>query len=424
MRAELWGDIGLGVRQRVRVGVRRVVTGHLAYRSWAIVEFPRIIHLAWLRPLTSESLLCNIAVHVRVRRPGPTRRSLQRRVRQWRGVDSDDDYALAVADAKRIIGELRRNRDTEASVGVYVTAQEAQADQVAEALETAQCEFRPANGMQHRALHATRPLGGDPFGRTLRADLRSVATTDLLATAGYWPVGATLLGEALSAPEPIGINLFDDATNINWSLFVAIMMGGGKTTLAHTLAWRMANPHPKHPLAQTGVQVVSVDFKSSGDYAQLYRHLEARGHRARYNAWASGPLPPIAAPRSCASTAPRDGRSTSCRCSAPRTSKRSCSTLWRRWPSRTAATCCSGARTRRASMPWCRCSAWIRTPRSCWPARPRAAGCCASNGRTGPSSWGCRCGRRTGSCASSARTPPSGSRAGGSSGPTRRMACT
>jgi hypothetical protein len=127
----------------------------------------------------------------------------------------------------------------------------------------------------------------------MQADLRTVATTDLLATAGYWPDGAILIGEALSCPEPIGINPFDDASNMNWATFVACMQGSGKTTLAHTLAWRMANLHPEHVLAETGVQIVSVDFKASGDYANLYHHLAARGHVASYNAWTTGKLPTI-----------------------------------------------------------------------------------------------------------------------------------
>jgi hypothetical protein len=296
LATELWSDVGLGTSGRVRVGIRRVVAGLNSYRSWAMVALPRYIHLAWLRPLTSEALLCDLAIHVQRRPTGPTRRALQRRIRQWRGVDTDDDYALAIADAKRTLDAMRRGQDTEAQLGIYVTAREEQAQQVAEALESSQCEFRPADWMQHRALRATRTLGGDPYGRRLRGDLRTVATTDLLATAGYWPDGATLIGHALSAPEPIGINLFDQDEqrgNINWSMFVAMMMGAGKTTTAELLAWRMANPHPKHPLAGTGVQIVSVDFKPSGDYAQLYRHLADRGQKARYNAWDAGRLPPI-----------------------------------------------------------------------------------------------------------------------------------
>jgi hypothetical protein len=113
----------------------------------------------------------------------------------------------------------------------------------------------------------------------MHADLRTVATTDLIATAGYWPDGATLLGEGLSAPEPIGLNPFDE-NNLNWAIFIACMQGAGKTTTAQVLAWRMANPHARHPLATTGERIVSIDFKRSGDYANLYHNLEARGHCA------------------------------------------------------------------------------------------------------------------------------------------------
>lgn len=293
LAAELWSDVGLTTSDRVRVGMRRVIAGRIAYRSWALIELPRIIHLTWLRPLVSESLLCDIAIHVNVRRPAPARRALQRAVRQWSAVDQDEDYEIAVADARRTVNAMRRGQDMAATIGMYVTAREEQAEKVAEALETSQCEFRAADMMQHRALRATRTLGGDPFNRTMQADLRTAATTDLLATAGYWPAGATLIGHALSAPEPIGINLFDDEHNLNWSMFIAIMQGGGKTTTAHTLAWRMANPHPRHVLAGTGVQIVSVDFKASGDYESLYRNLSDRGQKASYNAWAGGALPSI-----------------------------------------------------------------------------------------------------------------------------------
>lgn len=293
LAAELWTDKGLST-QRVRIGWRRVVAGNIGYRSWSLIELPRIIHLAWLRPLTSESLLCDIAIHVKTRLPGPTRRSLQRAIRQWRALDQDQDYYLAVQDAERTIDSMRRGQDTAATVGVYVTARQDQASKVAEALESAQCEFRPANFMQHRALRSTRALGGDAMRRTMKADLRTVATTDLLATAGYFADGgATLIGEAMSAPEPIAINLTDDTNNLNWAMFVAIMQGGGKTTFAQMLAWRMANPHHLHPLADAPVRIVSVDFKPSGDYAQLYKHLADRGHRASYNAWSGGALPPI-----------------------------------------------------------------------------------------------------------------------------------
>lgn len=297
LAGEVWSDLGPTISQRVRIGLRRVVTGRNGYRSWALVELPRIIHLGWLRPLTSESLLCTMAIHVNVRRPGPTRRSLQRHMRQWRALDQDDDYALAVSDAHRTITTMRRNEDTAATVGIYVTARAEQATQVAEALESAQCEFRAADVMQHRALRATRPLGGDPLNRTMAgADLRTVATTDLLATAGYWPNGATLIGEAMSAPEPIGLNLFDEDSvngNLNWAMFIAMMQGSGKTTFAQTLAWRMANPHPLHALASAGLLVVSVDFKASGDYAQLYERLADRGQKASYNTWTEGAIPNI-----------------------------------------------------------------------------------------------------------------------------------
>lgn len=293
LAAELWTDRGLST-QRVRIGLRRVVAGNIGYRSWSLIELPRIVHLAWLRPLTSESLLCDIAIHVKTRLPGPTRRTLQRAIRQWRALEQDQDYYLAVQDAERVLDGMRRGQDLAATIAVYVTARQEQADKVAEALESAQCEFRPAHFMQHRALRATRALGGDPMRRTMKADLRTVAMTDLIATAGYFADGgATLVGEATMAPEPIAINLADDLNNLNWSLFVAIMSGGGKTTLAEMLAWRMANPHKDHPLAKHPIQVVSVDFKPSGDYESLYKNLAAVGHKASYNAWTGGSLPPI-----------------------------------------------------------------------------------------------------------------------------------
>lgn len=300
LAAELWSEVGHGSSERVRIGIRRVRTGIHSYRSWALIELPRIIHLTWLRPLTSESLLCDLAIHVNVRRPGPTRRSLSRRKRMWRALARDEDYDMAYADAERTLDSMRRNVDTEATVAYYVTAREEQADEVAKALETSQCEFRSATFMQHRALRATRPFGGDPYGRTMKADLRTVATTDLLATAGYMPAGATLWGEALSAPEPIGINPFDDAVNFNWSIFFSLIQGGGKTTSAQTLGWRMANPHKSHALYTYGVQIVSVDYKASGDYKSFYNHLAARHEadprhclRASYNVWQGGSLPPI-----------------------------------------------------------------------------------------------------------------------------------
>lgn len=300
LAAELWSEVGHGSSERVRIGIRRVMTGARSYRSWALVELPRIIHLTWLRPLTSESLLCDLAIHVKVRGPGPTRRSLSRRKRQWRALARDEDYDMAYADAERTLDSMRRNIDTEATVAYYVTAREEQAPDVAKALESSQCEFRAADFMQHRALRATRPFGGDPYGRTMKADLRTVATTDLLATAGYWPTGATLWGEALSSPEPIGINPFDDTVNLNWSLFFALIQGGGKTTSAQTLAWRMANPHPLHPLYTYGVQIVSVDYKASGDYKPFYQHLAEQHERdprhclpASYNMWQGGSLPVI-----------------------------------------------------------------------------------------------------------------------------------
>jgi hypothetical protein len=292
LMSELWADTGLSSTGRVRIGVRRVVTGLRKYRSWVLTVLPGVIHLSWLRPLTSESLLCDVAMHVSRRPPAATRRSLQRRIRQWRAVDRDQDYAHAVEDAQRVVNAMRRGIDTEVMVGMYVTAREEQAAKVAEKLETTQCEFAPADVYQHRALRSTRTLGGDSVNRKMHADLRTVATTDLMATAGYWPDGATLVGEGLSAPEPIGLNPFDE-NNLNWAMFIACMQGAGKTTTAQVLAWRMANPHPHHPLADTDVRVVSIDFKKSGDYANLYRNLDARGHPASYNPWSGGALPAI-----------------------------------------------------------------------------------------------------------------------------------
>jgi hypothetical protein len=289
---ELWADTGLSSTGRVRIGIRRVVTGLRTYRSWVLTMLPGVIHLSWLRPLTSESLLCDVALHVSRRPPAATRRSLQRRIRQWRAVDRDQDYAHAVEDAQRVVNAMRRGLDTEVMVGMYVTARHDQAAKVAEKLESTQSEFVAADAYQHRALRATRTLGGDAVNRKMHADLRTVATTDLIATAGYWPQGATLLGEGLSAPEPIGLNPFDE-DNLNWAMFIACMQGAGKTTTAQVLGWRMANPHQHHPLATTGVRIVSIDFKKSGDYANLYHSLEARGHRASYNPWCGGALPPI-----------------------------------------------------------------------------------------------------------------------------------
>jgi hypothetical protein len=291
LRADLWGDTG--VNQRVRVGLRRVMAGRVRYCSWAIVLLPRIIHLSWLRPLACETLLCDLAVHVRRRPLGATRRSLQRRIRQWRAVDTDEDYALAEYDARRTVRAMQRTSDTEATIGMYVTARQEQAEAVVEALETAQCDFKSAFVMQHRALRATRVMGGDPYRRTMPLDLRTVATTDLESTSGYFPENGILVGEGLSAPEPIAIDLLDDEVNFNWAMFIAIMQGGGKTTLAELIAWRMANPHPRHRLAQIRPLIVSVDFKSSGDYGQLYANLKKRGHRASYNSWTSGALPPL-----------------------------------------------------------------------------------------------------------------------------------
>lgn len=284
---------GAGGTDRVRIGRTWVVTGRRGYRSFVVCKLPRVIHLAWLRPLTSEALLCRIAFHVTTRPPGATRRSLQRRIRRWRAVDQDEDYATAEYDARRTLKGLERRQNTAATVGMYVTAPHDQALAVAEALDTAQCEFAPADVMQHRALRATQLLGHDPVGRTMNVDLRTIAATDLLATAGYWPDGRTLIGRAIGGVEPVGINLMDEDANFNWSTFVAIFQGGGKTTFGLTLAWRMANPHPDHQLARTGLQVVSVDFKASGDYAPLFDNLAARGQRASYNAWTSGPLPEL-----------------------------------------------------------------------------------------------------------------------------------
>jgi hypothetical protein len=291
LRADLWGDTG--ATQRVRVGLSWIVAGLRGYRSWAITLFPRIIHLSWLRPLANESLLCDLAIHVRRRPLGATRRSLQRRMRQWRAVDDDGDYALAEYDAARTVRSMQRAEDTAAEVGVYVTARIEQADAVAEALETAQCDFTSAKVMQHRALRATRVMGGDPYHRTMQLDLRTVANTDLESTSGYFPEGCTFVGRGLSAPEPVGIHLLDDEVNFNWAMFIAIMQGGGKTTLAELIAWRMANPHPMHPLAALRPLIVSVDFKASGDYAQLYRHLAKRGQRAEYNRWTDGAIPAL-----------------------------------------------------------------------------------------------------------------------------------
>jgi len=286
---ETWGGGG----GRVRIGVRRTVTGRSAYRSFVVKMLPRVIHLDWLHPLTSEALLCSIALHVSMRAPGASRRSLQRRIRRWRAVDTDEDYGLAEYDARRMVAGLMRRENTETQIGMYVTAYENQATKVAEALDTAQCEFSPADWMQHRALRATRLLGDDPVRRTMQLDLRTCAATDLLATEGYWPTGATLMGRARNGVEPVGLNVFDEDGNLNWATFITIIQGGGKTTTGLTLAWRMANPHPDHPLAASGVQIVSIDFKSSRDYATLFEHLEARGHRASYNAWTSGPLPEL-----------------------------------------------------------------------------------------------------------------------------------
>jgi hypothetical protein len=294
-QAELWDKAGLGwlTHWLIRVGIKRFVAGRRVFRSFLLRELPRVAHLAWLRPLTGESLFVDIAIHVKTRRPGPTRRSLQRRMRHWIAMDNDFEYQQAAADAARLIQRMRRNEDTEAEVGIYVTADEKQAEEVSEALETAQCEFSPTNFVHHRARVSTLLTGVDRVNRPMRLDLKTVVITDLLATGSYWPAGATLIGRALEAPEPVGINLFDTNANMNMAMFIAIIQGGGKTCTALTMAWRMANAHPEHPLAQSGLQIISVDYKPSRDYQTLFTNLAERGHNAKYNAWSAGALPAI-----------------------------------------------------------------------------------------------------------------------------------
>jgi hypothetical protein len=291
---ELWADAGgAGVaRGRLRLDPQRVMAGRRLYRSFLVKELPRVIHLGWLRPLTSQSLLADVAIHVKTRRPGPARRSLERRITRWRAVNTDRDYALAEQDAERTRRAMERNEDTEADVSMVVTAFDEQASGVEEALETTLCQYEPALFAQDLARGDSLPIGRRSLRRSMKVDLRSVATTDILATAGYWPDGATLIGTSLYAPEPIGLNLVDP-NNLNWSLFIAMLMGAGKTTAALTLAWRMANPHPDHPLATRGVQIVSIDFKATRDYQPLFRHLAERGQQASYNAWTDGPLGPL-----------------------------------------------------------------------------------------------------------------------------------
>ena len=179
---DMWGrDFLLGLdRACVRIGGRARL-----YRSWVIRELPRIIHLGWLAPLTGEEIAADVVLHVRVRKPGPTARTLQRRVRQWRAVaQGDTDYGVALHDAERCLAAMRRNVDGVVEAGLYVTAPLEQAPLVENALDGVLVDYHAADYAHDLARRSTLPIGADDLRERMPLDLTSVAATDVFATAG------------------------------------------------------------------------------------------------------------------------------------------------------------------------------------------------------------------------------------------------
>ena len=124
-------------------------------------------------------------LHVRVRKPGPTARTLQRRVRQWRAVaQGDTDYGVALYDAERCLAAMRRNVDGVVEAGLYVTAPLEQAPLVENALGGVLVDYHAADYAHDLARRSTLPIGADDLRERMPLDLTSVAATDVFATAG------------------------------------------------------------------------------------------------------------------------------------------------------------------------------------------------------------------------------------------------